>query len=98
MSALLAELSEELSRVEGQAAPTWQALVEPIEHLTTIKHGVTRYRITLDCHAARYISGRTKSTDNTPLRWVKPAELDTYPLSTTGRKIGQMVAGLKNGV
>jgi oligopeptidase A len=34
MSALLAELSEELSRVEGQAAPTWQALVEPIERIT----------------------------------------------------------------
>jgi len=34
MGALLAELSEELSRVEAQAAPTWQALVEPIERIT----------------------------------------------------------------
>ncbi len=73
-------------------------LIEPTEHLTTIKHGVTRYRITLDCHAARYISGRTNSRQCTPLRWVKLAELDAYPLSTTGRKIGQLVAGLKNGV
>ena len=73
-------------------------LVEPIEHLTTIKHGVTRYRITLDCHAARYISGRTHSGQGTPLRWVKPTELENYPLSTTGRKIGQLVAGLIKGV
>ena len=69
------------------------ALVEPVEHLVTIKHGVTRYRITLDCHAAKYISGRITHADGAPLRWVKPAELDDYPLSTTGRKLGRLVAG-----
>ena len=53
--------------------------------LKTLKHGVTRYRITLDCYAADYISGRaTKS------KWIPLESLATLPLSTTGRKVALM--------
>ncbi len=66
-------------------------LVEPGERLTTIKHSVTRFRITLDCHRAEYVAGTPHAGGQSPCRWVRPAELDAYPLSTTGRKIGELV-------
>jgi A/G-specific adenine glycosylase len=60
---------------------------EPGGLLTTIKHGVTRYRITLDCYAAAFKSGRASAA-----RWVRRSELSELPLSTTGRKIANLVA------
>jgi A/G-specific adenine glycosylase len=55
--------------------------------LTTLRHGVTRYRIRLDCFAADYISGRLKSVEQPVLRWLPIAKLSELPLSTTGRRI-----------
>jgi A/G-specific adenine glycosylase len=55
--------------------------------LKTIKHGVTRYRITLDCYGANYVSGRAPSERAQRLQWVLPQELAELPLSTTGRKL-----------
>jgi A/G-specific adenine glycosylase len=59
--------------------------------LKTIKHGVTRYRITLECFEARYTSGRILSTAAAPVRWVALDDLAEYPLSTTGRKIASLI-------
>jgi len=49
-----------------------------------LKHGVTRYRITLNCFAAKRVRGRLKAGEE--WQWVSPAEFDQYPLSVTGRK------------
>lgn len=56
------------------------------EHLTTIKHGVTRFRITLTCHHAEHLSGRKESGE---FAWVYPQQLEGYALSATGRKVGR---------
>jgi A/G-specific adenine glycosylase len=53
----------------------------------TIKHGVTRYRIKLDCYVAEFTSGKVRE----PARWVKAAKLAELPLSTTGRKIAGII-------
>jgi A/G-specific adenine glycosylase len=58
----------------------------PENVLKTIKHGVTRYHITLDCYSAKYISGRTQHA-----RWIAKSELTKLPLSTTGRRIVQLI-------
>ena len=58
------------------------------EPLATLKYGVTRFRITLDCFQA-VCPRRTRSRED--LKWVPPAELDTYPLSVTGRKISRLL-------
>lgn len=58
---------------------------------TTIKHGVTRYRITLDCYRAKHQSGRIRSTSQSPIKWVSPKELSSYALSSTGRKIAKLI-------
>ncbi len=54
--------------------------------LTTIRHGVTRFRITLHCHLAVCTApSRLRSQQ----KWVAPQDLGSYPLSVTGRKIAR---------
>jgi A/G-specific adenine glycosylase len=60
--------------------------------LKTLKHGVTRFRITLDCYEAAYAGGRPRSAENTPVRWIKCDELESLPLSATGRKLAELVS------
>jgi A/G-specific adenine glycosylase len=54
----------------------------------TMKHGVTRFRITLDCYVAAYEHGRVRAN----VRWACVGELPTLPLNTTGRKIAALVS------
>ena len=61
------------------------------QRLTTIKHGVTRFRITLDCYEAEHLSQRVTKKPKTEMRWLRPAELADYPLSTTGRKLSRLL-------
>jgi A/G-specific adenine glycosylase len=57
--------------------------------IATLKHGVTRFRITLHCHEAE-CEGHNTAADG--LAWVATAELAEYPLSVTGRKIARLIA------
>jgi A/G-specific adenine glycosylase len=56
-----------------------------------LKHGVTRYKITLDLFAAKLAKPPAKFPNLSPAvqaaRWVTPAELHDLPLSTTGRAL-----------
>jgi A/G-specific adenine glycosylase len=62
------------------------------ERIATFKHGVTRFRITLHCYEA-VVQGRAVKPSNATaeVRWVALGELAGYALSTTGRKISQLV-------
>src|SRR5690606_19057691 len=44
--------------IQAKTAALTGVAILPQERLATIKHGVTRYRITLHCYAARYVSAR----------------------------------------
>ncbi len=66
--------------------------IEPGELLATIRHGVTRFRITLECYAARYVSAGDGRRQPAIARWIRPGELEKYPLSTTGRKLSRLIA------
>lgn len=64
--------------------------IMPGRHVTTLTHGVTRFRITLECYQAEYRSyDKKKKTLETC--WVRPAELEDYPLSSTGRKLANLI-------
>ena len=65
--------------------------IEPIGQIATLKHGVTRFRITLDCFSARFVSATRGRAGDAPLKWLRPAELEKYPLSVTGRKLSKIV-------
>jgi len=64
--------------------------IDPLGRLTTLHHGVTRFRITLTCHEARYVAGRLNRQE-TVARWVRPEKLDGYPLNVTGRKLCRLI-------
>jgi A/G-specific adenine glycosylase len=57
-----------------------------------LRHGVTRFRITLDCYEATYAGGRARSASGVPVRWIKRDELEHLPFSTTGRKLATLVS------
>jgi A/G-specific adenine glycosylase len=66
-------------------------LCDPGNLLTTIRHGVTRFRITLDCYEAQFRSGRVRSTGDSPTRWVKPTGLTDFPLSVSARQLTRLL-------
>lgn len=78
------ELAEKLKALTGVVA-------RPRQLLTTLKHGVTRFRITLDCHLADYVSASRRAPAEAELRWVQPSDFESYPLSVTGRKLSRLV-------
>lgn len=59
--------------------------------LTEIRHSVTRYRITLCCHAAEWVAGEANPARRES-RWVAPQQFVKFPLSATGRKIARLIA------
>lgn len=88
------ELNEELAA--GVLRLTGIAIAAGAK-LATIRHGVTRFRITLECHEARCIKRPSPPARSTPaeLKWVKPADLGEYPLSTPARRLSQIVAACR---
>ena len=83
---------ESLSHTDEELASRVQELtglhVSIGRRLARIKHGVTRFRITLLCHEARVLAGRLRRPG---LRWIPASELPDYPLSVTGRKISRLL-------
>jgi A/G-specific adenine glycosylase len=62
--------------------------ITPLSRLARIKHGVTRYRITLLCYQALARTSRLSSRHG-PLRWVACDQLPSVALNATGRRIGE---------
>jgi A/G-specific adenine glycosylase len=61
--------------------------------LTTLRHGITRYRITLACFEARYRTGKFRSAFYQQGRWVTPSQLATFPVSAPQRRLARILAG-----
>jgi A/G-specific adenine glycosylase len=59
--------------------------------IATLKHGVTRFRITLDCYQAR-ARGVMSTLPAGQWQWLEPAALVQLPLNVTGRKLSRMLA------
>jgi len=82
---------ELVAKVREQTGVT----IEPGGVLKTIKHGVTRFRITLDCYEAKPAGGRVRSSAMRPVRWTPFGELAELPLSASARKIAQSLGKVK---
>jgi A/G-specific adenine glycosylase len=61
--------------------------------LLTVRHGITRFQITLVCLEADYKGGEFASAVYARGRWLRPAELAGYPVSTPQRKLARALAG-----
>ena len=79
------------SNIENRVAEMTGLRVALGERLTTIKHGVTRFRITLHCYQATPTASRQSLSSSKILKWVTRSKLADYPLSTTGRKISRII-------
>jgi A/G-specific adenine glycosylase len=78
------ELAENVQRMTG-------VTIAPGEHLATVRHGVTRFRITLQCYDAEYVA-HNGGGERFVQEWLRPAELEHLPLSSTGRKLAELLA------
>jgi len=78
------DLAQHVERLTG-------LVIEPGDQLTTLRHGVTRFRITLECHEARYV--RRNRRTQTPTQWASPAAIEELPCHVTGRKFARLLAG-----
>jgi A/G-specific adenine glycosylase len=79
---------ELITKVREQTGVT----IEPGAVFKTIKHGVTRFRITLDCYEGRPSGGRIRSTAERPVKWMPLADLADLPLSVSARKIASAIS------
>ena len=61
-----------------------------LTRFTTLKHGVTRFRITLDGFLTDGAHASGKLPDES-LQWVRVDQLDQFALSTTGRKLSRLL-------
>ena len=60
--------------------------IRDVVELATLKHGVTRFRITLQVFEATAATSRPTNAS-----WIRLGDLPDYPLSTTGRKIARLL-------
>jgi A/G-specific adenine glycosylase len=57
--------------------------------LLTLKHGVTRFRITLVCFGAAHVGGRFRSKFYQQGEWVDPGCLPSFPVSSPQRRLAR---------
>jgi A/G-specific adenine glycosylase len=58
----------------------------------TVRHGVTRFRITMVCLDAKYQDGQFASPFYADGRWVEPTKLSDYPVSSPQRRLAAALA------
>ncbi|NBD33276.1 MAG: A/G-specific adenine glycosylase [Cyanobacteria bacterium] len=61
--------------------------VEVGEHLITINHAYTHFRVTLHVHHCRYLSGDPQPIECDEIRWVKPDQLSEFPFPKANTRI-----------
>jgi len=61
--------------------------------LITIRHAVTRFRITLTCVRVRWRAGEFAPVLYPEGRWLDPAELTAYPISAPQRRLAGALGG-----
>ncbi|HEY7154809.1 MAG TPA: A/G-specific adenine glycosylase [Gemmataceae bacterium] len=59
--------------------------------LLTIRHGVTRYHITLTCIEAEHVAGEWRSDFYAQGRWLAVADLAAYPVSSPQRRLARFL-------
>ncbi len=57
------------------------------EHLITISHAYTHFRVTLNVYHCQYLEGEPKPIASEEIRWVKPEQLSEFPFPKANTKI-----------
>jgi len=85
-----------------EAEEFWDELLAQIEageiipvvgpELLTVRHGITRYQITMVCFEAEYAGGAFRSAFYRQGRWLAPEELPAYPASAPQRRLARALS------
>jgi A/G-specific adenine glycosylase len=59
--------------------------------LVTVRHGITRYRVTLVGFEADYLAGAFRSPFYVRGEWASPADLAAYPVSSPQRRLAKVL-------
>jgi A/G-specific adenine glycosylase len=65
--------------------------IEVGEHLITIDHAYTHFKVTLMVHACRYLSGEPQPIECEEIRWVTLDEIDSYPFPKANTTIIELL-------
>jgi A/G-specific adenine glycosylase len=55
----------------------------------TIRHGITRYHVTLVCFEAEHVAGEFRSPFYVRGEWLTPGDLAAYPVSSPQRRLAR---------
>lgn len=61
--------------------------VEVTEHLTTVKHAYTHFKIIMDVFVCRYVKGRIRLNGPDDFRWISIGQTDAYPFPKATLKV-----------
>jgi mutator protein MutT len=61
--------------------------IEVNDHLITIDHAYTHFRVNLQVYNCRYLSGEPKAIECEEIRWVTLAEIANYPFPKANLQI-----------
>ncbi|MGB5592724.1 MAG: 8-oxo-dGTP diphosphatase MutT [Crocosphaera sp.] len=65
--------------------------IEVGEHLVTLDHDYTHFKVTLFVHIGRYVKGEPKPIECEEIRWVTLEEIDSFPFPKANIKIIEML-------
>jgi A/G-specific adenine glycosylase len=82
-----AESHEEAAVRLARGLTGLEVALEP--ELLTLRHGVTRFRITMTCFEAEHKGGEFRSDFYRQGVWLPPAELTGYPVSSPQRRLAK---------
>jgi A/G-specific adenine glycosylase len=66
--------------------------LRPGPELATVRHGITRFRVTIVAFEAEHVAGRFRSPLYVRAAWLRPAELADYPVSSPHRRLAHILA------
>jgi A/G-specific adenine glycosylase len=66
--------------------------VKVIEHLASVDHAYTHFRITLHVYVCDAVRGRARAIDCAAVKWIDPDQLDQYAFPTANRKVFEHLA------
>ncbi len=53
----------------------------------TVKHAYSHFKITLTAYTCRWLSGRVRAVASAEVRWIRPADLEKYPMPRANRRV-----------
>jgi A/G-specific adenine glycosylase len=80
-----------IREIERQITAQTGLVVDRCAAVMTINHTVTRFRITLACYETDADRGRPKAKKFAEARWIAAAELSTFPLNKTARRLSNQI-------